>query len=261
MAVGNGFGLLLAYLLLKFSGVTLRQMYLVAAAGAVVGALSCLGIPRNIKTPGPRFVFRRKYRLFYVLCFLDGWRKQIFVAFAAFMLITKYQTPATTIVILYGVVQVFKVVVSPHVGKCVDRLGERQVLTFYFACVLVLFLGYALIPLLPPRIVTFSMGGDTYSFSLWVYVLYGIFVLDNSLFVFNIALTTYVGRLAPKNEYTPTLSMGVASNHVAAVAMPLVGGILWMNFGPAFTFLSGALAALLSVVVVLRVPRRSQPQQ
>ena len=35
-------------------------------------------------------------------------------------------------------------------------------------------------------------------------------------------MTTYVNRIAPRSEHTPTLSMGVAANHVAAVTMPLV---------------------------------------
>jgi hypothetical protein len=44
--------------------------------------------------------------------------------------------------------------------------------------------------------------------------------------------------------------MGVASNHVAAVMMPLVGGILWVKLGYEWTFFVGAFAAAVSVVVV-----------
>ena len=71
------------------------------------------------------------------------------------------------------------------------------------------------------------------------------------------SLTTYVSRIAPQNELTPTLSMGVAMNHVAAVAMPLLGGIIWGRFGYQWTFLMGAAAALISVGVTMRVPRKA----
>jgi hypothetical protein len=43
---------------------------------------------------------------------------------------------------------------------------------------------------------------------------YAIFVLDGAFFVFAVGLTTYVSRIAPASEHTPTLSMGVAMNHV-----------------------------------------------
>jgi MFS family permease len=68
-------------------------------------------------------------------------------------------------------------------------------------------------------------------------------------------LTTYVCRLAPTAEHTATLSMGVAMNHVAAVAMPLTGGVLWATLGHRWTFMVGILAAALSVLAVLRLPK------
>jgi MFS family permease len=71
------------------------------------------------------------------------------------------------------------------------------------------------------------------------------------------ALTTFVSRIAPKNEHTQTLSMGVAMNHVAAVAMPFVGGLLWKYLGYQWTFMVGALAAVLSIVASLGVPRHA----
>jgi len=74
------------------------------------------------------------------------------------------------------------------------------------------------------------------------------------------ALTTYVGRIAPASEYTPTLSMGVAMTHVAAVTMPIVGGLLWEAWGYKWTFLIGAAAAAGSIPVVMRLPRKAPPE-
>jgi MFS family permease len=69
------------------------------------------------------------------------------------------------------------------------------------------------------------------------------------------ALTTYVGRLAPANEKTMTLSMGVAMNHIASVTMPLVGGLVWKYFGYRWTFLIGSVAAAASIFAAVRVPK------
>jgi MFS family permease len=79
--------------------------------------------------------------------------------------------------------------------------------------------------------------------------------LDNATFVFNTGLTTYVNKIAPRSEHRPTLSMGVAANHVASVAMPFLGGILWTILGYQWAFLIGIPAAAASIAIVLKMPR------
>lgn len=239
-AVGFATALLTALVATRL-GVHMRPLYLVAGASAVLGAILCLGIPRQIKTPGPRLVFRRRYGLYYVLSFLEGWRKQIAVAFAAFMLVKIHGTPLTVILMLQGASQALIYVASPRVGRLIDRIGERSVLVFYYVTLFFIFVGYAIIP--NPH------------------VLYILFVFDNALFVLAMSLTTYVSRLAPRSELTPTLSMGVAMNHAAAVTMPLVSGLLWTYASYHWAFLLGAVAAVLSVVVSLYVPAHAQQEQ
>jgi len=236
-AIGFVVGLTGAYVLTRL-GVQMRPLYLLAAAAGLLAAAACLGIPRKIKTPGPRLVFRRRYSLYYILCFLDGWRKQIFMCFAGFLLVKVYHADLKTMLILWGVVQVIGYMASPSVGRLIDRVGERRILVFYFTCLTLFFLGYAVIESIP--------------------ALYVLFVIDSAFFVFAMAMTTYVGRLAPPAEHTPTLSMGIAMNHAAAVIMPLTGGIIWKLYGHKWIFVSGAIVALASVGVALLVPKRRQ---
>jgi MFS family permease len=226
-------GLLTAFVLTNL-GVTMRSMYLVAGASATLAAFACLGIYRRIKTPGPRLVFRRKYGLYYLLCFLDGWRKQVFICFAGFLLVKVYHTSLESMLILQGVVQVFGYFAAPRVGRLIDRIGERRVLIAYYLSIMFVFIGYAFIPN--------------------VHILYGLFIADGAIWVLAMALTTYVGRIAPKAEHTQTLSMGVAMNHVAAVSMPLLGGLLW-QYGYRWTFMIGIVAAIVSVPVVFLMPK------
>jgi len=237
-SAGFGLGIVAAFIL-TLIGVKMRPMYVIAAAFGILGGVICLGVPRRIKTPGPRWVFRRKYSLFYLLSFLEGWRKQIFLCFAGFLLVKVHGTPLWVMLVLMGGIQGICFVASPRMGRLIDRVGERPILVFYFACLTVFFVGYA--------------------FVTNPYVLYALYVIDSSFFVFAMALTTYAGRLAPPGERTATLSMGVAMNHVAAVAMPLLGGALWITVGHHWTFLAGAFAAALSVVVAMRVPSRGAP--
>jgi MFS family permease len=233
-AAGAGLGLACA-LILNTAGVPIRPLYIIAGSVAILAAIACLCIPRQIRSEKPKLVFRRKYGLYYMLNFLEGWRKQIFLAFAGFLLVKVYGTPLSTMLIMWMFVQAVGWFASPAVGRLIDRIGERSVLIFYYSFMMFCFLGYAFIKS--------------------KYLLYGVFILDSSFFVFAMALTTYIGKLAPANEKTMTLSMGVAMNHIASVTMPLVGGIAWKYLGYQWTFLIGSVAAAASIFIAARVPK------
>jgi MFS family permease len=232
-AAGSALGLICA-LILHTIGTPIRPLYVVAGVVAFISAGACLYIPRQIRTEKPRLVFRRSYGLYYLLNFLEGWRKQIFLAFAGYLLVKQYNTSLTTMLIMWTIVQAVGWFSSPAVGRLIDRVGERKVLVFYYSFMTICFLGYA--------------------FVRSRYLLYGVFLLDSCFFVFAMALTTYIGRLTPPNEKTMTLSTGVAVNHVASVTMPLVGGILWKYVGYQWTFLIGTAAAAAAVFVATRIP-------
>ena len=239
-AAGSGAGLVLALALHVTLGVKIRSLWLFAGAAALIAAMACLMIPRDMKTPGPRIVVRRKYWLYYLLCFLEGWRKQIFIAFAGFLLVKQHHTSLTTMLILWIAAQALGWLVSPQVGRLIDRFGERPILMFYYASMTAVFLGYAFVP---------------YRGVLWV-----LFVADSVFFTSAMALTTYVNRIAPPVEHTPTLSLGVAMNHIAATTMPLVGGLLWSALGYRWAFLVGTTVAVISIAAAAMVPRRSAGQ-
>ncbi|HSV94064.1 MAG TPA: MFS transporter [Desulfobacterales bacterium] len=237
-ALGSAAGLALAFALTQL-GVKIRPLYLVAGAAALVAALACLGIPRVIRTPKQKLVFRRRYLTYYLLNFLEGWRKQITVAFAGFLLVRVHGATLREMIVLWAGIQAIGYVASPRVGRLIDRIGERRVLFAYYLVVTAMVLCYA--------------------FVRSKYVLYAVFVLDSATFALAMAITSYVGRLAPPSERTQTLSMGVAANHVASVAMPLVGGILWTALGYQWAFLLGIPAAAASMVVVARMSRHQVP--
>jgi len=223
-----------------------RMTYIAAGVAAVLAAGMCLGIPRNVKTPGPRLVFRWRYRLYYLLCFLEGWRKQVFIAFSAFLLVKEYGVPIKHMLGLWLIVQVLVTASGQVVGRIIDRVGERKVLFTYYATMLVVFAGYAFAP---------NIWHDVAVRKIALYVL---FVMDGSFFVLAMAMTTFVNRLVPPQEHTATLSAGVAANHVAAVSMPFIGGILWdLDKAHMWTFLIGAVAAIGSLLAVRYVPRRT----
>jgi predicted MFS family arabinose efflux permease len=233
-ALGSGIGLLLA-LALTLAGVPIRPLYLVGGAAALMSALACFGIPRVVRTPKQKLVFNRRYLTYYLLNFLEGWRKQITNAFAGFLLVRVYGASLTEMIVLWAAIQGIGYFVSPLAGRLIDRLGERKVLLMYYTAVTVLVLAYALLRV--------------------KYLLYAVFVVDSATFAMALAITSIVRKIAPRNEHTQTLSLGVAANHVSSAVMPFVGGILWATLGYQWVFLLGIPAAAASIGVAWRLDR------
>ncbi len=237
-AAGAAVALLAGWTLTRFN-IPIRHLFLIGGGAAVLAGACCLGIPREIKGVRPRLVFRKRYSMYYLMCFLEGWRKQVSLAFAGYLLVKNFGVNLETMFLLGMAIQVSNWIAAPHVGRLIDRVGERGILMTYFIGLACFFAGYALI---------------TDRVALCV-----LFVLDRSFFLLGMALTTYVNRIVPKEEHTPTLSMGVAMNHVAAVSMPFIGGLLWTAVGYRWVFLLGAAAAAASVFAAARLPKHSSP--
>jgi len=216
-----------------------EDMFTIAGLVTVVGGMALLLIRREVvDADSERFVFRRRYYLYYALNFLQGCRKQMFITFAIFALVKVHGMPVETTMILVFVNQVLITLTAPLLGRLVDRFGERVMLSASYIGLVFVFAGYALIDHRP--------------------TLYVLYCVDNLIFFGSIALTTYVHRIADAADLKPTLSMGVTMNHLAAVAAPLIGGLAWHYFGHRVIFLSGSALAVVSLIVTQWIQPRVQ---
>ncbi len=232
----GGFGGLAAILfcLITFRFLGYDGLFALAGAVAIIGGLGLLFMTqRGDSVQGEAFVFKRRFRYFYLLEFLQGCRKQMFITFAIFALVKVHHMPIETTIVLVLFNQVVVMMTGPILGRLVDRFGERRMLSASYIGLFFIFLGYAFIKYRP--------------------VLYVLYCLDNAFFFGGIALTTYLHRIASPEELRPTLSMGVTMNHVASVAAPLMGGYAWYLFGYEVIFLGGAGICLVSLIVTQRI--------
>ena len=231
-AIGTICGMCLVFILGKYIG--FKNIFLIAGCIAGLGAVSVSFIRRNIgHAEKPRFVFKRRYSLYYLLTFLEGCRKQVFITFAIFALVRNYGTPLRVVAALMIFNNLINFILAPKVGRLIDRIGERRVLAFCYAALIPVFIGYATIKRVP-----------------FLYVLY---CLDNLFFLGSIGLNTYLHRICSPEDLMPSLVMGVSVNHAAAVAVPLIGGFLWSRLGYQATFFGGAVVVALSVLVALSI--------
>lgn len=230
----------LAWGLARFVPRTEYAFYFYLAGACIfVAAVLCLCLSTHAAgAPRARLVLRREYRLFYLLTFLEGCRRQIFSIFASFALILVYKVPLENMLLLQFLNAFLIALTAPIIGRIVDRRGERAPLTFYSIALIIVFLGYASI-----RNVT---------------ALYALFLIDNVLFSFGVGFTTYLNRIVRPGELTPCLAMGTTMNHIAAVTVPLSGAWLWQRYhNYQLPFWVGVAIAVLALVATRWLPSAS----
>lgn len=211
-ALASTGGLLIVFLLSERLGH--RPFFAFGGILLVAAAIAVYRLPKGIganveKTP--RLVLRKRYWLFYVLTLFEGSRTQVFYTFGAWVLVETYDLNAQKISMLLIISGVVNFLISPHMGNWVDRFGERTTLTASYVALALVFVGYATIH------------------NAWV--LGGLYITINFLVLFRIGLHTYVNRIAPDEDLSPTLAAGVSINHISSVGMSLVAGTLLRIIG------------------------------
>ena len=215
-----------------------RGMFL--AVGALVAAAGLWGLlqeptHRNVVPQHKKMIVRRRYALYYFLTFMAGARRQIFVAFSILLLVKIFHFSVLAIAVLFVVNNAVNFFISPLIGRAIVRFGERRVLSLEYAGLIAIVLVYA------------------FSGSRWVVAL--MYVCDQILFNFAIAIRTYFQRLADPRDIAPTMAVGFTINHIAAVLLPAIGGALWL-IDYRIPFIAGAAFSLVSLIAVQRIPHR-----
>ncbi len=244
MAVGSFTGLFVfaaLYVMLDLLQFEYRILYLLGGLGTIVVAVLIYrylphfsGEAEQHKT----MVLRRRYWLYYLLTFLSGARRQIFVVFAGFLMVEKFGFTASEMAALFLVNGVLTIYLAPRIGHLVKHWGERRTLTLEYTGLVIIFASYAFV--------------DSVAIAALLYI------LDHVFFAMAIALKSYFKKIADPADFASTAGVAFSINHIAAVVLPFVLGFLWI-VSPAWVFLCGSAIALLSLVLSQLVPL--QPRQ
>lgn len=221
----------------RLGGTNYSLLHVLAAVFPLLGGLAVVAQKMGNETKVKRSVdYNPRYMSYYILSFLSGARRHITMTFAGFLLVETFHTPVSVMVLLSACASVVAIVTRPLIGRVVDTWGEQRSLVLNYSLVVTLFLGYALVRSPLP--------------------LYVIYVLDNGLMGFDVAITTHLGRIAPKEVLSAAYAMGNTINHVTGVAVPAAGGLLWKALGGPAVFLSGAAVAMVSLLYSRGLHRR-----
>jgi len=225
IAVGSLIFLLVSYL-------TFAQLYLaIGVLILIIGMWSFNQNPvsPNIVTQRKRMILRKRYWLYYFLTFMAGARRQIFVAFALFLLVKKFEFNVQEITILFIINNAINYFLSPLIGKAVVRFGERKVLSVEYFSLIFVFLAYAVV--------------ET---KLLVALLY---IIDHILFNFAMAIRTFFQKIGDPRDIAPSMAVGFTINHIGAVIFPVMGGLLWM-IDYRIPFVVGSVLSVISLSAV-----------
>ena len=217
-----------------FSGMYLAVGGLVAALG--FWALSQDPTHTDIVPQRQRMILRRRYFLYYLLTFLSGARRQIHITFSLFLLVKVFHFTVREMTLLFIINNAINYFLNPLIGRAIVAFGERRILSVEYCGIFCVFLGYAFTG---SRMVAASL-----------------YILDFILFNFAVAINTYFQKVADPADIAPSIAVGFTINHVAAVVLPLLGGLLWL-VDYRIPFMVGALLAVVALVAArfITVPR------
>jgi predicted MFS family arabinose efflux permease len=165
---------------------------------------------------------------------MGGARRQIFMVFAAFLMVEKFGYDVTAITLLYMINLIGNIFIAPTLGRLIRRFGERRTLVFEYVGLVCVFTGYAFV--------------DDHIVAAVLYV------LDHLFFAFAISIKTYFQKIAAPKDIASTAGVSFTINHIAAVGLPAVFGFIWLG-NPSLVFFIGAGLALISLLLALLVPR------
>jgi len=209
--------------------------YLVIGTLILLAGIYCMSqnpIEKEIAVQNKKMVLKKEYWLFYMLNFLSGARRQIFVVFAVFMLVQKYEFSVKEVTALFIINNIIGYFVSPLIGKAINKFGEKIVLSVEYIAIFVIFAGYAFIE------------NRT--------AVAGLYILDHIFFGCSMGISTFFQKMAKKEDIAPSMAVGFTINHISAVVIPTIGGLLWMlNWRVPFIF--GMFLSIISLFFTQKI--------
>ena len=185
-----------------------------------------------------RIILRKRYWLYYALTFFSGARRQIFMVFAAFLMVEKFGYTAAQVTLLFLINYAFNWLFAERIGIAIRRIGERNALTVEYGGLVIVFTAYAYVEN--------------------AYLAAGLYIIDHMFFALYIAMTTYFHKIADPADLASSAGVSFTINHIAAVIIPAALGLVWVVSNSA-VFLIGTGFAICSLALSQNVPDNPAP--
>lgn len=195
---------------------------------------------KNLPPQRQKMILKKKYILYYILTFLSGARRQIFMVFSIFLLVKFFHFSVQEMTFLFIINNTVAWLLNPLIGKAIVKFGERKISSIEYIGVIIIFLVYA--------------------FTTSKFIAASMYILDNILFNFSVAIRTYFQKIADPKDISASMAVGFTINHIAAVFLPALGGYLWMiNYR--IPFIVGAGIGVVSLVAAQFMRSKHEPDE
>lgn len=226
----------------KYCHLDFKISYIIASLGFLTVALLIFLMQKNKPLPAKtKFKLKKEYGLFYWLNILYGTRKQIFLTFAPWVLVTVFKQKThivATLLMIGGIIGIF---FKPLLGRAIDRFGERFILTTEAVILIFICLGY-------------GFSNNIFPETTAMYIAFFCYVIDQLLMSVSMARATYLQKIAVKPEdVNQTLTMGVTIDHAFSITVALSGGFIWIKWGYQYVFLLGMIIAVINTFSALHI--------
>ena len=225
------------WLSIKWLDVDYQWLYLAAGAIAVALAVAAWFLFPQFPHKVPQrkqLLLRKRYWLYYALTFMSGARRQIFMVFAGFLMVEKFDYSAANIALLFLLNHSLNTFIAPKIGHLIARFGERPMLGLEYVGLIIIFTAYAYVEV------------------AWIAAI--LYVLDHVLFALAIAIRSYFQKIADPADIASSSGVSFTINHIAAVVIPASFGIVWL-YSHTAVFLAGAGMAAISLLLARLVPQ------
>ena len=243
-------GSLVVFLGFNYLGFNFHHTFVIIAIALAISAVMLFSMQRQ-QTQQPKTFLKlhKEYRLFYILSILYGSRKQLFITFAPWVLVTIFNQPTQILATLLLIGGIIGILFQPLLGWMIDHFGERVVLASEAVLLVFVCFGYGFSRAMFPENTAFL-------------IVCACFLLDQMLMSVSMARSTYMKKIALEpGHIQPALTAGVTIDHVFSISVALLGGLVWNFFGYQYVFLMGTVIACINFFFALqvRVPKTDQP--
>lgn len=247
-SVATIMGSALVFLGFKYLGFTFSHTFALITIGFLAAAALMMMMQRQ--QPISRDVFlklHKEYGLYYTLVILLGMRRQIFITFAPWVIVSVFDQPTQTLATLMTLGGVISIFFQPFLGRVIDKYGERVVLSTEGIITIFLCLGY-------------GFARDLLPLNFAFYAVCVLYMLDQMAISVGMARSTYMKKIAKTPvDVQPALTAGIALDHVFSITIALIGGLIWNTFGFQWVFVMGALVSLVNFFAAsrIRIPQQA----
>jgi predicted MFS family arabinose efflux permease len=226
----------------RFFNFSFSISFTIAAIGLLASAFFLYAMkPDKSDVKHSKFTLRKEYRLYYWLCILFGTRKQIFLTFAPWVLVTIFKQSTAIIATLMTIGGAIGIFFNPLLGRAIDRFGERRVLMSEAFILIFVCVGYGFSRTFLPENSAFLLAA-------------ACFIIDQLLMFTGIARATYLKKIAVwPEDVSQTLSMGMSIDHIFSITIALLSGLIWKIFGYQYVFLLGGIIAVVNLFSAARI--------